>query len=100
MEVIEMTVKAWASLERSVFQAAWVACGYFTYADLAKFDKEVDPSMLNFDQAKEEVSDVFTVCGKGPFTPQRCTRYEWQLQDMGQWVGVSSDVHLPNLTWQ
>ncbi len=78
-----MTQRAWESLERSVFQAAWVACGYFDYGHMAKFDKQVDANELNMDMAKEKLADVFTVCGKGPFTPQRCTRYEWQLQDMG-----------------
>lgn len=80
-DVMSLTLAAWQSLERSIFQAAWLVCGFFPQEHFAMFDSNLDLAEMGEDRCKEKLQDAFTVCGKGPWSPQRCTCYEWQLQD-------------------
>ena len=80
-EVLDLTLRAWRNLDRGVFQAAWVACGYFDYAHMAQFDDKLDVTAHTQSTAANVLADAFSCCGRGHWSPQRCTKYEWQLQD-------------------
>lgn len=81
-EILTLTVRAWCSLERRIFQAAWLACGYFSQSHMSRYNDEgADISNLTAENAGKELSDMFDVCGRHPWSCQRCTRYEWQIQD-------------------
>lgn len=76
-EVLELTVTAWQSLERSIFTAAWISCGY---VDVAHMDLLAPGDTRRIiEEAQTTLSDLFTPFGKN-WTPQRCMCYEWQIQ--------------------
>lgn len=75
MSIVEISYRAWTSLPPRVFQAAWISCGYVTSEDLPIHQTEPPISM----EDARQVLDVFGKLGGG--TPQRCTCFEWQIQD-------------------
>lgn len=79
-EILLLTLKAWESLERRIFANAWLVCGYFNEDHMKHFADRNDEGS-DITDAKEDI-DTFGCCGKGPWTPQRCTFYEWQVKDM------------------
>ena len=82
-DILNMTLAAWESLERRIFQAAWISCGYFDSNHMLRFDSSeegLNVKDLTQKKAETELSDIFSVCGDS-WTPQRCTRFEWQLKD-------------------
>lgn len=81
IDLLKLTLAAWETMDRAVFQAAWVSCGYFDYNHMKKFDKTIKATELDLSHARATLDDAFSICGKGPFSPQRCTRFEWQWQD-------------------
>lgn len=77
-EVLELTLQAWQSLQRSVFSAAWISCGY---VDDAHMDLHAPGSARRvIEEAQTSLSDLFSPYGKC-WSPQRCMCYEWQIQD-------------------
>eukprot|EP00438_Fugacium_kawagutii_P017349 Skav229819 [mRNA] locus=scaffold567:437535:446872:- [translate_table: standard] len=68
-------------MERSIFQAAWLVCGYFPKEHFSIYDTSLNPADMDVKKCEEKLSDAFAICGKGPWSPQRCTVYEWQLQE-------------------
>ena len=74
LSVAEMSYKAWTSLERKVFQSAWIVCGYVD--SLVGTEHMELPSMK---EAQELFNDLFKDYGVAS-TPQRCTSFEWQIQ--------------------
>lgn len=82
LEILELTLKAWQSLPRSVFAAAWISCGYVSAEDMAVFDPNGSEPLqkMTIEEANAFLSDMFSEYGKH-WTPQRCTTYEWQVED-------------------
>ena len=74
MQIVELSLEAWKQLDRKVFKAAWVACGYFAWEDMPMEENEV-PICL------EDTRVVLDVFGKLGGTPQRCMCFEWQMKD-------------------
>eukprot|EP00438_Fugacium_kawagutii_P000076 Skav218690 [mRNA] locus=scaffold1346:8132:10149:+ [translate_table: standard] len=66
-EILLLTLRAWHSLERRIFQAAWLACGYFSQSHMSRYNDEgADISNLTLETAGKELSDMFDVCGRAP----------------------------------
>ena len=75
--VVNLTLGAWESMPRRVFSSAWLVCGYF---DQSHFQNFLGAEVLTIEEAKSLLCDSFAEYGLAS-TPQRCTRYEWQIQD-------------------
>ncbi|CAL1164996.1 unnamed protein product [Cladocopium goreaui] len=73
--VVQLSFDAWVSLEPKIFQSAWISCGYMSAEDFPPNPAAPPPSI----QDAREALDVFGRLGGG--TPQRCTRFEWQIKD-------------------
>lgn len=95
-EVIDLTLAAWENMSNRVFQAAWVTCGYFDWEHMSFFDQtgQVRPDW-KLEEAQQELSDLFGCCGTH-FSPQRCVRYEWQIQE--PLLYMLMELHSPELT--
>jgi hypothetical protein len=76
MTIIENSYKAWIKMERKIFQSSWIACGYRDWSEMTTGDTNEPPVTL---EDARQLLDVWGNLGQG--TPQRCTCYEWQLQD-------------------
>ena len=77
-EVLETTLKCWQSLPTSLFQSAWVVCGY---VEPSHFDGLGGRVFSMADATKIlNPSGVFQACGIRS-SPQRCQAYEWQIED-------------------
>ena len=77
-EILALTLDAWRSMEKKVFISAWITCGYINIDEMnlhARGDAQVV-----VEEAQNTLSDMFTPFGK-QWSPQRCTAYEWQVQD-------------------
>lgn len=74
MDIVDLSYQAWCKMEKRVFQAAWISCGYKTWADFAA-TTEASPEIT-----VEDARLILDVFGKLGGTPQRCTMYEWQIQ--------------------
>ena len=75
LDVVQLSFDAWVSLEPKIFQSAWISCGYMSAEDFPPNPAAPPPSI----QDAREALDVFGRLGGG--TPQRCTRFEWQIKD-------------------
>lgn len=90
-DVIKLTWDAWCAMEPRVFEAAWLTTGlvpndHFSRLNPANGLSESSGHVnLSLEEAKDVLSDIFIEMGYG-HTPQRCTQFEWQLED---WPFVS-----------
>lgn len=76
-EVIDLTLESWKSLPRNVFVSAWLLCGFF---DEEHFRQFVGADSVTLAEAKATLHEDFGEFGLQG-TPQRCTAFEWQVQD-------------------
>ncbi len=76
-EIIDLTLESWKALPRRIFVSAWLLCGYF---DEQHFRDFVGADSVTLAEAQATLHEDFGEFGlKG--TPQRCTAFEWQVQD-------------------
>ena len=78
--VVKLSYQAWCLLDRRVFQAAWVVCGYVDQASMVASGHPIELPSLN--EAQNLLDEQFKQYGLAN-TPQRCTCFEWQLQAGG-----------------
>lgn len=76
MEIVQLSYDAWCQMDQRIFKAAWIACGYMRWEDMPSEAADVP---LTLEDARQ-VLDVFGKLGGG--SPQRCTCYEWQIQEL------------------
>ena len=79
IEIAKISLEAWKQLDRAVFQAAWVICGYTTVEELSVYDGQLAAVGMDAEVAQQTLSDLFSKYGKH-FTPQLCTAMEWQVK--------------------
>ena len=77
LQVIEISYKAWTSLERRIFQSSWVVCGYVDPESMVASEHPAQMPSLN--EAQQELAELFKPYGLAN-TPQRCTTFEWQIE--------------------
>ena len=73
-KIVEISYDAWTSLPAKVFQASWIACGYTKWEDYPENPQETPITI-------EDCREVLDVFGGLQGTPQRCTCFEWQIED-------------------
>lgn len=79
-------------MERAIFAAAWVSCGY---VDTQHMDLHAPGRIQQVvEEAQETLSNLFTPYGKS-WSPQRCMAYEWQIEDQRVYVGVFNTCMFP-----
>lgn len=82
-EVVQLTYDAWCSLDKKVFEAALLSCGYVDNDHFASFQPLGGHHNISVDEAKAVLSDIFSELGFG-YSVQRCTQLEWQMEDCSQ----------------
>ncbi|CAJ1437547.1 unnamed protein product [Effrenium voratum] len=90
-EVVDMTLEAWNSLERKVFQSAWLLCGLFDWPHMQRFAINENTPVITLDHAQALLHDEFAKYGLAS-TPQRCTTFEWQIQEGEEWRSLPYEV--------
>ena len=75
--VIALTHEAWMSLERKIFQSAWVVTGYVDGESMVGTDH--GPPIPSLNEAQGLLHNAFQEYGMAN-TPQRCTCFEWQIE--------------------
>lgn len=79
-DILELSLAAWYEVPESVFQAAWVVCGYVEPSHFSQFEGVPVISSSDHAQSVIDPAGVLHNAGLRP-TPQWCTEYEWQIQD-------------------
>ena len=79
IDIIRLSLKAWQELDRRVFQAAWMICGYTSTEELSQFDSQLVNNAMDLSAAQSTLHDMFSKYSK-EFVPQLCTAMEWQIK--------------------
>ena len=84
-EILAITDEAWQSLDDRVFRSAWMVCGYMEEDHfLGAKSKEEAAEIHTAAHAKKFLNPFdfgLALSCSVPWTPQMCTRYEWQVED-------------------
>ena len=82
-EILEQTKFAWLSLERKVFEAAWLTCGYFSIDHFKQFRNLQTDGISTMEEVADCVDPAQVLAGGHILrpTPQFCQVFEWQVQD-------------------
>ena len=84
-DILELTLKAWKSLDYNTLAAAWVSCGYMDYRHMDAYNAASARELVQ--DAQTQLSDLFSPLGRD-WSPQRCLSYEWQIQDRLIWLYI------------
>lgn len=77
-DIMHHTANAWEELPLSVFQAAWVVCGYFQ----ADHFQNADAGVSTVEGAKHLLEPAGVLEGSTIIpTPQYCATYDWKIED-------------------
>ena len=83
-DILELTFSAWKLLEPKIFQSSWIVCGLVTPEEITSLSalagRQLGAPVPDLKGAQATLSDFFSKFSKH-FTPQFCTRMEWQMQD-------------------
>lgn len=78
-EILQITLRAWQTLPTSLFQSAWIVCGYVSQDHFENLGGKC--FQLSEAQGLLDPTGLFRSCGlRG--TPERCQLYEWQVQEL------------------
>lgn len=82
-EILEQTKFAWLSLDRKVFEAAWLTCGYFSIDYFKQFRQLQTDGVSTMEEVADCVDPAQVLAGGHILrpTPQFCQVFEWQIQD-------------------
>lgn len=82
-EILEQTKLAWLSLDRKVFEAAWLTCGYFSIDYFKQFRTLQTDGISTMEEVADCIDPAQVLAGGHILrpTPQFCQVFEWQIQD-------------------
>lgn len=83
VEIMNISVEAWESIDARTFQASWLVCGYFDETHFAQVPHSQVASVKTVEEAKHVLDPSGLLDGTSIIaTPQYCTTFEWRIQDL------------------